>query len=198
MSKHELRRLVLENSGVSYEESQSAITIEPSLFERLGTEGFRQLSSLFYDRVFDDGSVAPWFLSIFSSSTKEDAIENQYKFLVQTFGGPDLYRQAKGKYTRLVGRHAAYPITHDAAHRWVHHMSDAMQDHYTLRHDTEARKALNKYFSFTAHYIVIASEFMRPDQVGTIFDAVCWMRLTLNESPMQLSGGTEVDSDKIW
>jgi hypothetical protein len=36
---------------------------------------------------------------------------------------------------------------------------------------------LNKYFLYTAHYIVVASDYMRPDQ---------------------LSGGTVVDTGRVW
>jgi hypothetical protein len=113
MSKYELQEQALHASGVSVEKSQEAIELSPSLYARLGTAGFKELSTLFYNRVFDDDQ--PWFLSIFSSSTKAEAIENQvslaavvlvlykklththtfleqYPFFVQTFGGPDLYR----------------------------------------------------------------------------------------------------------
>jgi len=76
-----------------------------------------------------------------------------------------LYRQKKGKYTRLVGRHANYNIGNRAADRWVEHMEAAMEEHPVLTKDDEARKALSKYFRYTAHYIVVASQFMRPDQV---------------------------------
>jgi len=122
-----------------------------------------KLSQLFYDRVFDD--TEQWFLNIFSSSTKQEAVENQYRFFVQTFGGPDLYRQKKGKYTRLAGRHANYPIGTNAANRWVEHMVLAIEDHDALKDDEEARKHLVNYFRYTAHYIVAAMEYMRPDQV---------------------------------
>ena len=43
-----------------------------------------------------------------------------------------------------------------------------MHEHDVLRLDEEALEALEKYFRFTAHYIVVASEFMRPDQVSTV------------------------------
>ena len=36
-----------------------------------------------------------WFCNrytVFSSSTKKEAVDNQYRFLVQTFGGNELYR----------------------------------------------------------------------------------------------------------
>jgi hypothetical protein len=71
--------------------------------------------------------------------------------------------QKKGKYTRLVGRHANYNIGFKAAERWVHHMKEAINNHDSL--DEETRQCMVKYFSYTAHYIVVASEYMRPDQV---------------------------------
>jgi hemoglobin len=166
MSKYELQRETKERSGVSYEESLEAINLVPSIYERIGREeGFERLSQIFYDRVFADKD-ATWFLNIFSSSTKAEAVENQYMFFVQTFGGPDLYRQKKGKYTRLVGRHANYSIGHQAADHWVKHMRSAVEEHEQLQNDPEARESLHKYFLYTSHYIVVASDFMRPDQVS--------------------------------
>ena len=153
---------------MTYEESLAATEkLSPCLYERIGREdGFYKLSELFYDRVFADTDET-WFLNIFSSSTRQEAVENQYLFFVQTFGGLDLYRQKKGKYTRLVGRHANYNIGARAADRWVQHMSDAMEEHERLKSDEEAKNALYKYFLFTSHYIVVASEYMRPDQVSS-------------------------------
>lgn len=202
MSKFELQEKTFDTSGVSFSESQEASKLEPSLYSRLGEDGFFELSSLFYSRVFED-SDAPWFLNIFASSSKSEAIENQYRFFVQIFGGPDLYRyvtfssnrckndhidqkfscksvssrQKKGKYTRLVGRHANYSIGHRAADRWVSHMEAAMDEHSTLKDDREVREKLAKYFRYTSHYIVVASTYMRSDQ---------------------LSGGTQIDPGRIW
>ena len=176
MSKQELHQKALENGGVSYHESLEAQEMKPSLYERIGHQGFVELSTQFYENVFNDKDAdSAWFLNIFSSSTKQEAIENQYLFLIQTFGGPDLYRQKKGKYTRLAGRHANYNIGTRAAHQWLHHMTRAMDEHKSL--DTEAKSKLSKYFCFTAHYLVAAMTYMRSDQ---------------------LSGGTQIDSGRIW
>ena len=78
MSKFELQDQALQASGVSVEESQEATNLQPSLFERLGEDGFEELSTLFYNRVFEDKDAA-WFLNIFSSSTRREAIENQVR-----------------------------------------------------------------------------------------------------------------------
>lgn len=176
MSKIELQESAFQHSGVTYEESLEATQLEdPCMYERIGGEpGCRTLSKLFYDKVFDDKEAA-WFLNIFSSSTKDEAIDNQFRFLVQTFGGPDLYRQKKGKYTRLAGRHANYSIGNNAANRWVMHMDHAIDEHPQI--DTECSKLLKKYFAYTAHYIVAAMTYMRSDQ---------------------LSGGTKIDAGRVW
>jgi hypothetical protein len=76
MSKIVLQQQVLASSGVSFDESQEAIHLSPSLFERLGEDGLEHLSTLFYNEVFADKD-ARWFLNIFASSSKQEAIENQ-------------------------------------------------------------------------------------------------------------------------
>ena len=157
-------------------ESQEALHLQPSMLERIGgEEGFLELSTKFYDRVFDEQDEV-WFVNIFSSSTKQEAIDNQYRFLVQTFGGRRLYQEKKGKYTRLVGRHANYNIGTRAADRWMQHMKEALKEHTKLSKDEEARQAMEKYFQYTAHYIVAAKQFMSP----------------------QLSGGTQMDQGRMW
>jgi len=76
MSKYELQDQARQASGVSFDQSKEAVNLSPTLFERLGENGFEELSTLFYDRVFGDKDTA-WFLNIFSSSTRAEAIENQ-------------------------------------------------------------------------------------------------------------------------
>ena len=180
MSKYELRTKTAELSGVTYEQSLLASTsLTPTLLERIGGEdGFHKLATLFYQRVFAD-KENPWFLGIFATSTQSEAIDNQYRFLVQTFGGPELYKEKKGKYTRLVGRHANYKIGSAAAKRWTYHMELAIDEHPNLKgvENDEAREYLKMYFRYTSFYIVAASEYMRDDQ---------------------LSGGTQLDSGRIW
>lgn len=81
MSKQVLQKAACEASGVSYKESLLAQELEPSIYERIGKDGFMQLSQDFYSRVFADKD-AQWFLNIFSSSTKQEAIENQVSVIV--------------------------------------------------------------------------------------------------------------------
>jgi hypothetical protein len=44
-------------------------------------------------------------------------------------------------------------------------MTAAMKEHECLQNDEEAILALEKYFRYTAHYIVAAMDYMRDDQV---------------------------------
>lgn len=44
-------------------------------------------------------------------------------------------------------------------------MKEAVNSHDALKDDVKARDLLVKYFQYTAHYIVAASEYMRSDQV---------------------------------
>ena len=215
MSKQILQQAARRHSGVSYEESLIAQEqLQPTLLERIGgIPGFEELTERFYDRIFDEantGSDDVALVNIFSSSTKSEAKDNLSRFLVQTFGGPPLYREVKGKYTRLVGRHANYQIGHEAAARWLHHMTHAIRHHSELKDDSVAMEALIKYFTYTAHYIVVAKEYMRSDQVrplekkmGAEILVFLWEgQLTLAlpwfSDLTQLSGGTSVDAGRLW
>ena len=51
------------------------------------------------NRVYEDEEE--WFREIFSGSRKEDAIQNQYEFLVQRMGGPPLFSQRRGNLIEL-------------------------------------------------------------------------------------------------
>ena len=76
MSKGELQEKAWAASGISFHESQEVLKLEPSLYQRLGEKGLLELSTLFYDRVFDD-QESLWFLNIFATSSKAEAIDNQ-------------------------------------------------------------------------------------------------------------------------
>lgn len=76
MSKLDLQEKTLAASGISFHKSQEVLELKPSLYQRLGEKGLMELSTLFYDRVFDD-QESMWFLHIFASSSKAEAIDNQ-------------------------------------------------------------------------------------------------------------------------
>mmetsp|Transcript_6129 Transcript_6129/g.13089 ORF Transcript_6129/g.13089 Transcript_6129/m.13089 type:complete len:179 (-) Transcript_6129:359-895(-) len=125
--------------------------ILPTVYDRVGGDApIQKLSSSFYERVYNDPSLK----TIFASSTKQEAVENQADFLTQLFGGPRRYAERKGKYTRLVSRHGAYQINERHAEQWLAHMRVSIEDVPEFANDDELSCALNDYFTYTAFWIV--------------------------------------------
>ncbi|XP_022996482.1 two-on-two hemoglobin-3 [Cucurbita maxima] len=140
-----------EWSGVKREDA-FAID-EVNLFQKLGLQTFVNLSTKFYNRVYDEEEE--WFRSIFGNSKKEDAIQNQYEFFVQRMGGPPLYSQRKG-HPALIGRHRPFPVTHRAAERWLHHMQLALDE--TPDIDADSKVRMTNFFRHTAFFLVAGDE----------------------------------------
>ncbi|KAM5565461.1 two-on-two hemoglobin-3 [Rosa sericea] len=143
-----------EWSGV---DSADAFAIDDTnLFQKLGLQAFVNLSTNFYTRVYDDEQE--WFRSIFANSKKEDAIQNQYEFFVQRMGGPSLYSQRKG-HPALIGRHRPFPVTHEAAERWLHHMQQALESSSDI--DEDSKRKMFNFFKHTAFFLVAGDELKK-------------------------------------
>ncbi|XAR70898.1 hypothetical protein NMG60_11027936 [Bertholletia excelsa] len=151
-----------EWSGV---DSRDAFAIDDTnLFEKLGLQTFINLSTNFYNRVYDDDEE--WFRSIFANSKKEEAIQNQYEFFVQRMGGPPLYSQRKG-HPALIGRHRPFPVTREAAERWLHHMRLALGSMTDIDDDSKAK--MMNFFRHTAFFLVAGDELKNQNQ-GAVAD----------------------------
>ncbi|RWW56332.1 hypothetical protein BHE74_00036970 [Ensete ventricosum] len=155
-----LQQKASEWSGVA---ASDAFAIdETNIFRALGgIQPFIDLSTNFYNRVYDDEEE--WFRSIFANSKKEDAIQNQYEFFVQRMGGPDLYSQRKG-HPALIGRHAPFPVTHQAAERWLYHMQQALESIPSIDPDSKVKMmnffrhlSVNQYFFVQNHQLPVSS-----------------------------------------
>lgn len=147
------------SSGIARIEAEAAT--KNDLYSRLGHDTFVRISTEFYDRVYNKSDA--WFRSLFSNTTREAAIQNQHDYLIQTFGGPPLYKQRKG-HTALLGRHGPYPITDKAADTWLKTMEAAL---VAAEVDEESRKVFMTYFRYTARYIVVGRELINVNrQVG--------------------------------
>ncbi|KAB1204479.1 Two-on-two hemoglobin-3 [Morella rubra] len=140
-----------EWSGVS--QADAFAIDEINLFQKLGLQTFINLSTNFYTRVYDDEEE--WFRSIFANSKKEDAIQNQYEFFVQRMGGPPLYSQRRG-HPALIARHRPFPVTHQAAERWLHHMQQALES--TPDIDADSKVRMLNFFRHTAFFLVAGDE----------------------------------------
>ncbi|GAB4837371.1 Two-on-two hemoglobin-3 [Ancistrocladus abbreviatus] len=152
-----LQQKASEYSGV---DTNDAFAIdETNLFEKLGLQTFINLSTNFYDRVYDDEEE--WFRSIFANSKKEDAIQNQYEFFVQRMGGPPLYSQRRG-HPALIARHRPFPVTHQAAERWLHHMQLALDTSTDI--DADSKTKMMNFFRHTAFFLVAGNELKSQNQ----------------------------------
>ncbi|XP_015885170.3 two-on-two hemoglobin-3 [Ziziphus jujuba] len=127
-----------------------------NLFQKLGLQTFINLSTNFYNRVYDDEEE--WFRSIFANSKKEDAIQNQYEFFAQRMGGPSLYSQRRG-HPALIARHRPFPVTHQAAERWLHHMQQALDG--TPEIDADSKVKMTNFFRHTAFFLVAGDELKK-------------------------------------
>ena len=87
---------------------------EVNIYERLGPDLFRKLSTEFYSRVFND--ELQWFRNIFKNSTIEEATQNQMEFFIQRLGGPPLYSERKG-HPALIARHMKFNMSLKATER---------------------------------------------------------------------------------
>ncbi|KAK6927420.1 Truncated hemoglobin [Dillenia turbinata] len=152
-----LQEKASEWSGVSVDD---AFAIDSAnLFQKLGLQTFINLSTNFYNRVYDDEEE--WFRSIFSNSKKEDAIQNQYEFFVQRMGGPPLYSQRKG-HPALIARHRPFPVTHQAAERWLSHMQEALNTATDI--DSDSKTKMMNFFRHTAFFLVAGDELKQQNK----------------------------------
>ncbi|KAL3650840.1 Two-on-two hemoglobin-3 [Castilleja foliolosa] len=146
-----LQRKATEWSGVH---PNDAFAIDKSnLYEKLGTQTFINLSTNFYNRVYEDEEE--WFRSIFANSKKEDAIQNQYEFFIQRMGGPSLFSQRRG-HPSLIARHRPFSVTRSAAERWLYHMQQALDT--TPDIDLDSKTQMNNFFRHTAFFLVAGDE----------------------------------------
>jgi truncated hemoglobin YjbI len=124
---------------------------DDNIFEQLGLPKLQELSTEFYRRVQADED--PEFKAIFARDLSE-AVQNQFEFFAQRFGGPQLYTQRKG-HPALRMRHADFKITRRAAERWVMHMRDSMA---AVGIPDNIRERLDEFFVSTAEFLVNLDE----------------------------------------
>jgi len=86
-----------------------------------GEETFTRLVALFYAGVKDDPILRP----LYPEEDLGPAEERLRLFLIQYWGGPDTYHQARG-HPRLRMRHQPFAIGAAERDAWLHHMGLAL------------------------------------------------------------------------
>ncbi|KAJ6957293.1 group 2 hemoglobin-like protein [Populus alba x Populus x berolinensis] len=61
----------------------------------------------------------------------------------------------------LIGRHRPFPVSNQAAGRWLHHMQKAM-DHSTPDIDDDSETKMTIYFRHDFHQIALFSTLIEP------------------------------------
>ncbi len=94
---------------------------DEQVYATLGDEGFTRLVGGFYGRVRADDVIGP----LYPPDDWANAEWRLRQFLIQRFGGPATYGEARG-HPRLRMRHGPFPIGPAEARRWLTLMSAAM------------------------------------------------------------------------
>lgn len=103
-----------------------AVAPPSTMYDRVGGDAFFDvLTSRFYARVAGDPVLSPLYPS--EPSGLEAARQHLRDFLIQFWGGPTTYSQARG-HPRLRLRHAPFVIGQAERDAWVRHMTAAVDE----------------------------------------------------------------------
>jgi hemoglobin len=118
--------------------------VETSLYEQVGGQPFfERLVAGFYGAVENDELLRAMYPTDLTESKRHLTL-----FLVQYWGGPDLYMQERG-HPRLRMRHAPFRITKQARDAWISAMGTALAGMRSELTD-EQFVELNSYFDMAA------------------------------------------------
>lgn len=126
--------------------------LDTRVYSLIGEEGFERLVTAFYRRVEGDDRLGPMYRESLAKSAEgmNDARDRLRDFLVQRFGGPGRYSEARG-HPRLRIRHAGFVIDEAAAQRWVRLMNESLDE---AAINPEARGLLRRFFADTAAFLI--------------------------------------------
>jgi hemoglobin len=119
---------------------------EEVIFAIIGQAGFTALVAGFYRRVKADDLLG----KLYPPNDFEAAEQRLRDFLIQRFGGPQIYSQQRG-HPRLRMRHAPFRIDLAARNRWIELMEQAMAD---SAFSPEVNAALREYFQDAATHMI--------------------------------------------
>lgn len=120
-----------------------------SLYDEVGGEPvFRQLVDRFYEGVAVDPVLRP----LYPDEDLSAARDRLRMFLVQYWGGPTTYSEARG-HPRLRMRHSTWAIGEQERDAWLGHMRDAVA---SLDLTDEARAAVWEHLERAAHSLLNA------------------------------------------
>jgi hemoglobin len=119
---------------------------DQDIYATIGDDGFTRLIAAFYRHVPGDDVLGP----LYPKDDLRGAEERLRLFLIQRFGGPTTYSDARG-HPRLRMRHAPFPVDGRARDRWIELMERALAE-TNLPEDVVP--TLRKYFHDTATFMM--------------------------------------------
>ena len=111
-------------------------------------DGFTRLVAAFYRRVATDDILSP----MYPKHDLAGAEQRLRGFLIQRFGGPDIYSQQRG-HPRLRMRHGPFKIDRVGRDLWVELMETALAE---AELPAEAIPPLRKFFHEAATFMINA------------------------------------------
>jgi hemoglobin len=120
--------------------------LDTQVYGRIGDEGFARLVAAFYRRVATDDILSP----MYPKHDLAGAEERLCAFLIQRFGGPDMYSQQRG-HPRLRMRHAPFKIDQRGRDRWIELMEAALAE---TELPADAIPPLRKFFHEAATFMI--------------------------------------------
>ncbi len=119
---------------------------DEDVYRVIGDDGFARLVGAFYRRVPADDVLGP----MYPAADLAGAEERLRLFLIQRFGGPTTYSQARG-HPRLRMRHAPFPVDARARDRWIELMERSLSE---ANLPEAVVPVLRKYFHDTATFMM--------------------------------------------
>ena len=101
---------------------------EQAVYGQIGEDGFERLTLSFYARIETDDILGPMYEQARAESGETDLEGGRIRlrdFLVQRFGGPPRYSEARG-HPRLRMRHMPFTIDEAARDRWMQLMDESL------------------------------------------------------------------------
>lgn len=120
--------------------------LDTQVYSIIGEDGFTRLVGAFYRRVPTDDILGP----MYKDHDLTGAEKRLRDFLIQRFGGPEHYSQARG-HPRLRMRHAPFEVNQSARDRWIDLMEQSLAE---TKLPPEAEKLLRALFHEAGTFLI--------------------------------------------
>jgi hemoglobin len=141
----------------------------PTLLEWMGGDAkLRRWTTLFYQRVSVDATLAPVFRNM-----SPEHVAHVSEFIAEVFGGAKTYSEKRGGHAAMVRKHAGRALTEEQRRRWMSLLLECA-DEVGVPDDPEFRSALVGYIEWGTRLAVINSQPGAPAPASAPMPAWGW------------------------